>query len=95
MAKKIRESGIVLSKVVKPAMEGFVSNGQVVPAMPERPTVVVACGEMDGDNGIQDMVIAKFVVEKEQYERLVYGQSVEVAYEYNGDGKVKPIEICG
>lgn len=95
MAKKIKEHGIVLSKIVKPATEGFVSNGQVVPAMPERPTVIVACGEMDGDNGIQDMVIAKFVVAMEQYEKLVYGQSVEVAYEYNGDGKVKPIEICG
>ena len=95
MAKKIRENGIVLSKVIKPATEGFVSNGQVVPAMPERLTVIVACGAMDGDNGIQDMVLVKFVVEKEQYEKLVYAQSVEVAYEYNGDGKVKPIEIIG
>ena len=34
MAKKIRENGIVLSKVLKPAMDSFVSNGKVVEAMP-------------------------------------------------------------
>ena len=94
MAKKIRENGIVLSKVVKPAIEGFVKDGKAFPPMPERPTVIVACGEMDGENGIQDMVLAKFVVEKAQYDKFKYGQQVEVAYEYNGDGKVKPIEIC-
>lgn len=93
MAKKIREDGVVLSKVIKPAMDSFVSNGQVVPAMPERPTVFVACGEVDGDNGITDMTITKFVVEMEQYERLKFMQKVEALYEYNGDGKTKPIEI--
>ena len=95
MAKKIRESGIVLGKIIKPATEGFVSNGKVIPAMPERPTVMVACGEIDGDNGIQDIVLARFVVEMEQYNRLKYGDTVEVAYEYNGENKVKPVEIFG
>lgn len=93
MAKKIRENGLVMSKILKPAMDGFVSNGQVVEAKPERPTVLVACGEVDGDNGISDMVIAKFVVEKEQFDRLKFMQKVEVAYEYNGENKIKPIEI--
>lgn len=54
MAKKIKEQGIILSKFVKSATESFVSNGQVVPAMPERPTLLVACGEFNGNDGIQD-----------------------------------------
>lgn len=93
MAKKIKESGIVLSKVVKPAIESFVSNGQVVPAMPERPTIVVACGEVDGENGITDMVTAKFVVDRATYDGFKFLEKVEVLYEYNGDGKIKPLEI--
>lgn len=93
MAKKIREHGIILSKVLKPAMDGFVSNGQVVAAQPERPTVLVACGEVNGDDGIEDMVIARFVVEKSLFESLKFMDEVEVAYTYNGDGKVKPLEI--
>jgi hypothetical protein len=93
MAKKIRENGIVLSKVLKPAMDSFVSNGKVVEAMPERPTVFIGCGEVDGENGITDMIVAKAVLEKEQYESLVYLQKVEVLYEYNGENKIKVLEV--
>ena len=93
MAKKIKEQGIILSKFVKSATESFFSNGQVVPAMPERPTLLVACGEFNGNDGIQDMSIVKFVVEKSEYDRVNFMDEVEAAYEYNGDGKIKPLEI--
>lgn len=93
MAKKIKENGIVLSKEIKPAMDAFMSNGQMVAARPERPTVVVACGEVNGDDGISEMQIARFVLEKSEYEKFKYMDAVQVAYEYNGDGKIKPLEI--
>lgn len=93
MAKKIRENGIVLSKFIRPATEQFVINDRVIPEKPERPTVVVACGEVNGNDGIEDMTIVTFVVEKELYDRLKYMDEVEAAYEYNGDGKTKPVEL--
>ena len=95
MAKIIRESGIVLGKEIKAATDSFVSNGQVVEARPERPTVVVACGEVRGDDGIPDVLIARFTVEMDIYEELKYLDRVEVTYQYNGENKVKPIEIIG
>lgn len=93
MAKKIRESGVVLSKFIKPAMESFESNGRIIPAYPERPTVLIGCGEVDGENGIVDLVIVRYVVDMELYEKLSYMQTIEAAYEYNGEGKAKPVEI--
>lgn len=96
MAKKIRENGIVLSKVIKPATEAFTgSDGREIPAYPERPTITVACGEVDGDNGIQDVLLARVVVEKDQYEEFKFMDVVDVGYEYNGDNKIKNAEIFG
>ena len=39
------------------------------------------------------MSIVKFVVEKSEYDRVNFMDEVEAAYEYNGDGKIKPLEI--
>lgn len=93
MAKKIRENGIVLSKFIKPAREQLVIDGRVIAAHPDQPTVVVACGEINGDDGIGEMQIARFIVEQSEYEKYKYLDAVQVAYEYNGDGKIKPLEI--
>ena len=93
MAKKIRENGIVLSKFIKPATQQFIIDGRVIEAQPDRPTVVVACGEVNGDDGISEVQVARFVVEQSEYEKFKYLDTVQVAYEYNGDGKIKPLGI--
>lgn len=94
MAKKIRENGIVLSKFIKPASEQYIIDGRVFPAQPDRPTVVTACGELNGDDGISEVQIVRFVLEQSEYEKFKYLDTVQVAYEYNGDGKkVTPLEI--
>lgn len=96
MAKKIRENGIVLSKVIKPATEAFKgSDGREVPAYPERHVVTVACGEVDGENGIQDVLLARVTVEKEQYNELKFMDNVDIGYEYKGENKIKNAEIFG
>ena len=93
MSKKIREQGIVLSKVIKPATERFIINEKVIEAKPERPTILVACGEFDGDNGIQDLVLVPYVVTREEYDRYKFMDEVTAAYEYSGDNKAKPVEL--
>ena len=93
MAKKIKENGIVLSKFIKPASQQYIIDGRVIEAQPDRPTIVVACGEVNGDDGISDVQVARFVVEQSEYEKYKYLDLVQVAYEYNGDGRIKPLEI--
>ena len=95
MAKKIRENGVVLSKEFKPATPQYIINGQVIEAKPDRYMVVVGCGEINGDDGITEMQIVRFVVEQSEYEKIKYLDTVQVAYEYNGDGnRLKPLEIA-
>jgi len=93
--RPIVEDGIVISKVLKPAMESFVgADGKRVEALPERFVVQVVssykCTEKDG---FENPTILDYKVTKDIFEKVKYLSKVQVMYEISNSGSQKALEL--
>lgn len=93
--RMIKENGIVLEKIFKEATDEFKSSdGRVVPAQPDRYILKCVSGEeVSKDAGFLNSTVLEYKTDKETYDKVHYGSSVEVRYELSNFGP-KPVSVC-
>ena len=94
-SRPVQESGIVIAKEFKKAMESFTgSDGRVVPAQPDRYVVTaVSSYEFSQEEGYKNPAILDYKVEKEVFEKIKFGTKVVVVYEMSNSNSPKPISL--
>lgn len=90
----INEQGIVLSKYMKKATDGFkAQDGRIIAAQPDRYFVKVASSyKIDEVNGLEEVTILDYKVDATNYNKFKYQQTVNVAYEFN-TYRLNPISV--
>lgn len=86
--RMIKEEGIVLERILKPATNEFKgSDGRVVPAQPERYILKCVSGEeFNKVDGYMQSTVLEYKVEKAIYDKVVFGSTVVVKYEVSNYG---------
>lgn len=86
--RMIREDGIVLERILKPATNEFKgSDGRIVPAQPERYILKCVSGEeFKKVDGYMQSTVLEYKVEKAIYDKVVFGSPVVVKYEVSNYG---------
>ncbi len=80
------EKGMVLERIHREASEEKVYNGTTYPARPESYQVVcVSSGNFNKEDGYIDGAYLQYSVDKELYEKLVFGSKVLVSYDMSGN----------
>lgn len=86
--RMIKEEGIVLERILKPATNEFKgSDGRVVPAQPERYILKCVSGEeFNKDDGYMQSTVLEYKVEKTIFDKVVFASPVVVKYEVSSFG---------
>lgn len=80
--KPVKEEGIIVSKFIKPATGEFpTQDGRIIPAQPERPTVIVvsAC-DFDEQKGFDGPSLLTFKVDLALYNKMKYSDRVKCKF---------------
>lgn len=93
--RPVTERGVVLSKTFKKAISEFkTSDGNVVPAQPDRFVVTVASSyACTKDEGLCEPTILDYKVTQDVFAKLKYLSEVEVTFELSTSGSNKAIEL--
>lgn len=86
--RMIKEEGIVLERILKPATNEFKgSDGRVVPAQPERHILKCVSGEeFNKNDGYMQSTVLEYKVEKTIFDKVVFATPVVVKYEVSSFG---------